>query len=59
MSPFVGCIITLKVMPTATMLTSTGKNTIERIVPLRWIRDVTSSASAIPSTTFDPLVTMA
>ena len=33
MRPFVGCIITLKVMPTATMLTSTGKKTIERSVP--------------------------
>ena len=60
MSPFVGCIITLKVMPTATKLTSTGKNTIERTVPFRpRCRDVTSSASAIPSTTFRPEVTTA
>ena len=42
--PLVGCIITLNVMPTATVLTSTGKNTIERIVPLSLIRDVTSTA---------------
>ena len=57
--PLVGCIITLNVIPTATKLTSTGKNTIERIVPLSLIRDVTSMARAIPRTTFSPLVTTA
>ena len=46
-------------MPTATVLTRTGKNTIERRVPFNLIRDVTSTPSAIPSTTFAPLVTTA
>ena len=52
--PLVGCIITLNVMPTATKLTSTGKNTIERIVPLSLIRDVTSIAERHPEDDLQP-----
>ncbi len=59
MSPSVGCISSLNVMPTATVLTSTGKNTIERRVPLSLMRDVTRTPRAIPRTTFNPLVTTA
>ena len=59
MSPSVGCISSLNVMPTATVLTSTGKNTIDRRVPLSLMRDVTRTPSAVPRTTLSPLVTTA
>ncbi len=57
--PSAGCIKTSKVIPTATVLTSTGKNTIERIAVLSLILDVNKTASSSPKTTLSPLVTKA
>ena len=57
--PSDGCIKTLKVIPTATVLTSTGKNTIDRSGVLSLILDVNKTASSSPKTTLRPLVTTA
>ena len=55
-TPVSGCRRALNVMPTATVLTSTGKKTTERRKPRDLIGAVKSTARAIPSTTFRPLV---
>ena len=57
--PSDGCIRILKVMPTATMLTITGKNTIDLMTVLSRIIEVKRTASESPMTTFKPLVTTA
>ena len=59
MRPVEGCRMTANVIPTATVLTRTGKKMIERS---RWRtrrRDVRSVARRSPMTTFNPLVTIA
>ena len=59
MRPLDGCISTANVMPTATVLTSTGKKTTERSRLRARMREVSSAASSRPRTTFRPLVTTA
>ena len=59
MRPFEGCISTAKVMPTATVLTRTGKKMTERSRLRTRMRDVSSAASGRPMATFRPLVTTA
>ncbi len=46
-------------IPTATVLTSTGKKTSERSRPRTRMLEVRSTASSMPSTTLRPLVTTA
>ena len=57
--PKSGCSSTLNVMPTATVLTRTGKNTTERRRPRERIGPVSRTAKSMPSTTLRPLVTTA
>jgi hypothetical protein len=57
MIPRDGFISTWKVMPTPMALTSTGKNITERRKSRPTIRDVSSTASSMPMTTFAPDVT--
>jgi hypothetical protein len=58
MSPVDGCISTANVMPTATVLTSTGKKMIERRRFRTRSREVSSVARSSPMITLRPLVTM-
>ena len=59
MAPCVGCMSTWKVMPTPTVLTSTGKNATERRKVRPTMGPVSSRARAIPRTTLSPEVTTA
>ncbi len=58
MRPWVGCIIAVKVMPTPTVETNTGKNTTARRYPRPKMSEVSSSASSRPSTTLEAEVTV-
>ena len=57
--PSEGCISTANVIPTATVLMSTGKKMIDRSAERMWILDVSSVASSSPRMTLSPLVTTA
>ena len=57
--PSDGCINTANVIPTATVLMSTGKKMIDRSAERMWILEVRSVASNRPRMTFEPLVTTA
>ena len=59
MRPLEGCIRTANVMPTATVLTRTGKKMSERSRSRNQIDEVSSVASSSPMTTLRPLVTTA
>src|SRR4029453_5968769 len=58
-SPRSGFIKTVKVSPTPTALTRTGKKMTERRYPRAMIFDISSRASAMPMTTLSPEVTTA
>ena len=58
-TPREGCISTAKVIPTATVLTRTGKKMIPRNSVLSRMLEVSSVASNRPMTTLRPLVTNA
>ena len=57
--PLDGCSSTLNVTPTATVLTSVGKNTRDRSGPCSFNREVRTIASDNPRTTFSVHVTAA
>ncbi len=54
--PKSGARIMAKVIPTATVLTRTGKNTTDRRNPRDRSGAVSITASSMPRTTFSPLV---
>ena len=57
MTPCVGCIMAVKVMPTPIVDTSTGKKMTDRRKPRAMIGEVSMTPSSSPSTTFAPEVT--
>jgi hypothetical protein len=57
-SPLVGCIRDLKVIPTATVLTRLGKNTIDLTIFLLLMEEVRRTAIARANITLRPLVEM-
>ena len=57
--PVDGCISTANVMPTATVLTRTGKKMADRSTLRLRRREVSSVARSSPMTTLRPLVTTA
>ena len=59
MSPTDGCMSVANVIPTATVLTSTGKKMMPRKSPLSRILEVSSMASGSEMMTLSPLVSTA